>query len=172
LLRQSHLDELPQLLNVLVGDMSLIGPRPLLPEDQPSNPTTRLMVRPGITGWAQVNGGKFLTAQQKDEYDEYYIRNASIWFDLRIALLTLKVLFRRSGASDHAVAANFGGLARSDKPQPVFQIARPISQIPRPTERLGKTRLREHELPSNALGGVRLPSAVENSIRELRKPNG
>ena len=172
LLRQSRLDELPQLLNVLVGDMSLIGPRPLLPEDQPSNPTTRLMVRPGITGWAQVNGGKFLTAQQKDEYDEYYIRNASIWFDLRITLLTLKILFRRSGASDHAVAANFGGLSRSDKPQPVFPIPRPIAQIPRPTERLGKTRLREHELPSTALGGVRLPSAVENSIRELGKPNG
>ena len=65
LLRQSRLDELPQLLNVLVGDMSLIGPRPLLPEDQPSNPTTRLLVRPGISGWAQVNGGKFLTPEQK-----------------------------------------------------------------------------------------------------------
>ena len=145
LLRQSRLDELPQLLNVLVGDMSLIGPRPLLPEDQPTNPTTRLMVRPGITGWAQVNGGKFLTAQQKDQYDEYYIRNASIWFDLRIALLTLKVLFRRSGASDHEVAANFGGLSRSDKPQALFQ-------IPSPMERLGKTRLREQELRSVALG--------------------
>jgi hypothetical protein len=131
------------------------------------------MVRPGITGWAQVNGGKFLTAQQKDEYDEYYIRNASICFDLRIALLTLKVLVRRIGASDHAVAASFGGLSRPDKPQPVFQIIpRPMVQIPRPTERLGKTRLREQELPSNALGGVRLPSAVENSIRELGKPNG
>src|ERR1700687_21901 len=58
LLRKTGLDELPQLLNVVVGDMSLIGPRPLLPHDQPANPTTRLMVRPGITGWAQVNGGK------------------------------------------------------------------------------------------------------------------
>ena len=78
LLRQTRLDELPQLLNVLVGDMALIGPRPLLPEDQPANPATRLMVRPGITGWAQVNGGKFLTPEEKDQYDEFYIRNASL----------------------------------------------------------------------------------------------
>src|SRR5262245_45828348 len=66
LLRKFRLDELPQLLNVLVGDMSLIGPRPLLPHDQPSNATTRLMVRPGITGWAQVNGGKSITPGEKN----------------------------------------------------------------------------------------------------------
>ena len=64
------LDELPQLLNVLVGDMSLIGPRPLLPQDQPGDPTIRLMVRPGITGWAQVNGGKRITSEEKDDLDE------------------------------------------------------------------------------------------------------
>jgi lipopolysaccharide/colanic/teichoic acid biosynthesis glycosyltransferase len=132
LLRQSRLDEFPQLLNVLIGDMSLIGPRPLLPEDQPTNPTTRLLVRPGISGWAQVNGGKFLTPQQKDEFDEFYIRNASPWFDLRIAFLTLRVLFRRNKRSDHEVAANFGGVARIDGPKPIVQ-------IPRPTERLGST---------------------------------
>jgi len=106
LLRQTRLDELPQLLNVLVGDMALIGPRPLLPEDQPLNPATRLMVRPGITGWAQVNGGKFLTPEQKDQYDEYYIRNASLWFDLRIVFMTLRVLFRFGGRSDYEVAAS------------------------------------------------------------------
>ena len=77
LMRQTRLDELPQVLNILVGDMSLIGPRPLLPVDQPENPTTRLIVCPGITGMAQVNGGKFLTPAEKDEYDEYYVRNAS-----------------------------------------------------------------------------------------------
>ena len=65
-IRKFRLDELPQLLNVLVGDMSLIGPRPLLPHDQPPDPTLRLMVRPGITGWAQVNGGKLLTAEGKN----------------------------------------------------------------------------------------------------------
>ncbi len=65
LLRKLRLDELPQLLNVVVGDMSLVGPRPLLPHDQPRNPSLRLKVRPGITGWAQVNGGRLLTAQEK-----------------------------------------------------------------------------------------------------------
>jgi lipopolysaccharide/colanic/teichoic acid biosynthesis glycosyltransferase len=71
LLRKFRLDELPQLLNVLVGDMSLIGPRPLLPHDQPSDASTRLMVRPGITGWAQVNGGKSITPTQKNALDEW-----------------------------------------------------------------------------------------------------
>jgi lipopolysaccharide/colanic/teichoic acid biosynthesis glycosyltransferase len=116
-LRQTRLDELPQLLNVLVGDMSLIGPRPLLPEDQPANPTTRLLVRPGITGWAQVNGGKFLTPQEKDQFDEFYIRNASPWFDLHIAFLTLKVLFRRNAKSDHDVAAAFARVKLSEMPK-------------------------------------------------------
>jgi lipopolysaccharide/colanic/teichoic acid biosynthesis glycosyltransferase len=93
LLRKTGLDELPQLLNVLVGDMSLIGPRPLLPHDQPANPTTRLMVRPGITGWAQVNGGKQITSVEKDQLDEWYIRNASLLLDLRIFLLTFRYVF-------------------------------------------------------------------------------
>src|SRR5207248_2242991 len=84
LLRKSRLDELPQLLNVLVGDMSLIGPRPLLPHDQPPDPTLRLMVRPGITGWAQVNGGTLLTVSEKNACDEWYVRNASLWVDLKI----------------------------------------------------------------------------------------
>jgi len=106
LMRQTRLDELPQLLNVLVGDMALIGPRPLLPEDQPTNPVIRLMVRPGITGWAQVNGGKFLTPAEKDKYDEYYVRNASPWFDLRILFMTLRVLIRFTLHTDHDVAAD------------------------------------------------------------------
>jgi lipopolysaccharide/colanic/teichoic acid biosynthesis glycosyltransferase len=93
LLRSTGLDELPQLLNVLVGEMSLVGPRPLLPEDQPANPTIRLMVRPGITGWAQVNGGKQVTSEEKDDLDEWYIRNASPWLDLRILLLTCRYIF-------------------------------------------------------------------------------
>jgi lipopolysaccharide/colanic/teichoic acid biosynthesis glycosyltransferase len=84
LVRKSRLDELPQLLNVLVGDMSLIGPRPLLPHDQPSDSTARLMVRPGITGWAQVNGGKLITPEEKNALDEWYVRNASLCLDLKI----------------------------------------------------------------------------------------
>jgi len=89
LLRQTRLDELPQLVNVLVGNMSMIGPRPLLPQDQPPTPTVRLMVRPGITGWAQVNGATLLSPKEKEKLDEWYIRNASLWLDLRIAGLTL-----------------------------------------------------------------------------------
>src|SRR5262249_37625475 len=87
-LRQSRIDELPQLLNVLVGDMSLIGPRPLLPQDQPSNASIRLMVRPGITGWAQVNGGSHLSPTEKEALDVWYISNASLWVDLRIIGMT------------------------------------------------------------------------------------
>lgn len=94
LIRKTRLDELPQLLNVLVGDMSLIGPRPLLPQDQPPDPSLRLAVFPGITGWAQVNGGKLLTAEEKNELDEWYIRNASLWLDLRIMFLTALVVIR------------------------------------------------------------------------------
>jgi lipopolysaccharide/colanic/teichoic acid biosynthesis glycosyltransferase len=93
-LRASRIDELPQLLNVLFGDMSLIGPRPLLPEDQPSDRTIRLSVRPGISGWAQVNGGKRVGKEEKQKLDELYVRNASPGFDLRIALMTLKFMLR------------------------------------------------------------------------------
>ena len=110
LLRKSRLDELPQLLNVLVGDMSLIGPRPLLPHDQPANPTLRLTVRPGITGWAQINGGTLLSAQEKNELDEWYIRNASFLLDLRILLLTLMVIL--FGERRAQRTARSGGAAR------------------------------------------------------------
>ena len=94
-LRKFRLDELPQLLNVLVGDMSLIGPRPLLPHDQPSDATARLMVRPGITGWAQVNGGKLITPEEKNALDEWYVRNASFWLDLKIIGKTIVVHAQR-----------------------------------------------------------------------------
>jgi lipopolysaccharide/colanic/teichoic acid biosynthesis glycosyltransferase len=102
LLRDTSLDELPQLLNVLVGDMSLIGPRPLLPEDQPANSAERLMVRPGITGWAQVNGGKLVTVEEKEKFDGWYIRNASLWLDLRIVFRTLQIVLVGAGRSNEA----------------------------------------------------------------------
>jgi lipopolysaccharide/colanic/teichoic acid biosynthesis glycosyltransferase len=94
-IRAGRLDEIPQLLNVLVGDMSLIGPRPLLPVDQPSDPRSRLSVRPGITGWAQINGGTMVTPAEKDALDVWYVRHASFWLDLRIAVST--ALFALSG---------------------------------------------------------------------------
>ena len=102
ILRDTSLDELPQLLNVLVGNMSIIGPRPLLPEDQPENPTIRLSVRPGITGWAQINGGKRLTPKEKDELDEWYVKNASIWVDFKVALKTARILIWRARSEESA----------------------------------------------------------------------
>lgn len=99
-LRETSIDELPQLLNVLIGDMSLIGPRPLLPEDQPLNPAVRLMVRPGITGWAQINGGKLLTPEEKEKLDEWYVQNASIKVDLWIVWKTARILFFGSRSAE------------------------------------------------------------------------
>jgi lipopolysaccharide/colanic/teichoic acid biosynthesis glycosyltransferase len=104
MLRDKSLDELPQLLSVLIGDMSLIGPRPLLPEDQPADPSVRLMVRPGITGWAQVNGGKLLNAEEKDKLDEWYVRNASFWVDLRVLWKTVQIVLL--GARSEEAAAD------------------------------------------------------------------
>ncbi len=89
-LRASRLDELPQLLDILRGDMSFIGPRPLLPVDQPRDMRARLSVRPGLSGWAQVNGGKIISPEEKNALDLWYIANASLWLDLRIALLTVR----------------------------------------------------------------------------------
>jgi lipopolysaccharide/colanic/teichoic acid biosynthesis glycosyltransferase len=105
-LRSCRLDELPQLLNVLVGDMSLTGPRPLLPEDQPTDPTTRLSVRPGITGWAQVNGGTLIDAETKNELDEWYVRNASLWLDLKILAMTLKMMIKGERPHSSTVLAS------------------------------------------------------------------
>ena len=99
--RKSRLDEIPQLWNVVRGEMALIGPRPLLPIDQPADPSTRLLVRPGITGWAQVSGGTALTADEKDALDSWYIRHASPILDLQVAWRTL----RRFGHGERRDAA-------------------------------------------------------------------
>jgi lipopolysaccharide/colanic/teichoic acid biosynthesis glycosyltransferase len=104
-LRGTRLDVLPQLINVLVGDMSLIGPRPLPPRFQPTNPTIRFAVRPGITGWAQVNGGPLLTPIENDALDEWYIQNASFWLDLRIIMITLRVMIWGQRRPDEAMAS-------------------------------------------------------------------
>jgi lipopolysaccharide/colanic/teichoic acid biosynthesis glycosyltransferase len=94
MLRATRLDELPQLLNVLFGDMSLIGPRPLLPEDQPANTAVRLSVRPGISGWAQVHGAELVGKEEKEKLDEWYVRHVSLWLDLRITMMTLKLMMK------------------------------------------------------------------------------
>jgi lipopolysaccharide/colanic/teichoic acid biosynthesis glycosyltransferase len=89
LLRATRLDELPQLFNVLNGSMSLIGPRPLLPVDQPEKDTARLLVAPGITGWAQVHGGNLISAEEKRVLDDFYVHNASLRLDLLIFWRTI-----------------------------------------------------------------------------------
>jgi lipopolysaccharide/colanic/teichoic acid biosynthesis glycosyltransferase len=92
-LRRTRLDELPQLFNILRGEMSIVGPRPLLLIDQPPSNGIRLAVLPGITGWAQVHGGNLITPREKNALDEYYIRNASLWLDFKILVKTTQVLF-------------------------------------------------------------------------------
>ena len=91
--RKTSIDELPQLINVLKGDMALIGPRPLLPEYLPyytERERLRHTVRPGISGWAQVNGRNNVTWDQKLELDAYYVENLSFLMDLRVLLTTVK----------------------------------------------------------------------------------
>ena len=84
--------------------MSLIGPRPLLPEDQPSNRSIRLSVRPGISGWAQVNGAKLVTKEEKEKLDEWYVRNASLWVDLQIIMMTITVILKGRVSSEEILA--------------------------------------------------------------------
>lgn len=91
-LRRTRVDELPQIINVLLGDMSIIGPRPLLPIDQSPRFVVRLEMRPGLTGWAQVNGGRHLTIQDKAALDLWYVMNASFRLDFRILLLTARTI--------------------------------------------------------------------------------
>ena len=86
--RATRLDEIPQLLCILSGVMSIIGPRPLLPHDQPDSIGLRLMIAPGLTGWAQVNGGTAITVEEKNALDEWYVRHASALLDLEILART------------------------------------------------------------------------------------
>jgi lipopolysaccharide/colanic/teichoic acid biosynthesis glycosyltransferase len=111
-LRASSLDELPELFNVLIGDMSIVGPRPLLPEYlERYNETQarRHEVRPGITGWAQVNGRNAVPWKERFEMDVYYVDNRSALLDLRILGLTVAMVFKRSGiaAEGHATMDPF-----------------------------------------------------------------
>jgi lipopolysaccharide/colanic/teichoic acid biosynthesis glycosyltransferase len=97
IIRKLSLDELPQLWNVLKGDMSFVGPRPLLPEYLPlynKEQQRRHEVKPGITGWAQVNGRNAISWQQKFEYDLWYIQKQSFILDLKIVMLTLMKVFK------------------------------------------------------------------------------
>lgn len=113
-LRSTSLDELPTLWNVLCGNMSLVGPRPLLIEYLPlysKNQARRHDVRPGITGWAQVNGRNAISWNEKFELDTWYVENQSFALDMKIILLTLKKVIKRDGIShnNHVTMGKFKG---------------------------------------------------------------
>ena len=109
LVRKTSLDEIPQLINVLIGDMSIIGPRPLLPEYLPlynKAQKKRHNIRPGITGWAQVNGRNAISWKKKFELDVWYIDNQSMFLDLKIVLLTIKKVVISEGISQKGKATS------------------------------------------------------------------
>ncbi len=112
--RKTSLDEIPQLLNVIKGDMSLIGPRPLLPEYlnlYNESQKRRHDVKPGITGWAQVNGRNAISWQKKFEYDVWYVDHISLGLDCRIVWMTVLKVFRSEGINQngHATMTKFEG---------------------------------------------------------------
>ena len=114
IIRSLSLDELPQLFNVLKGDMSFIGPRPLLIEYLPlynERQKKRHNVKPGITGWAQVNGRNAISWEQKFEYDVWYVENLSFLIDMKILWMTVLKVLKRSGISQdgHATMEKFKG---------------------------------------------------------------
>ncbi|EJL6986188.1 sugar transferase [Vibrio cholerae] len=113
-LRNSSLDELPELWNVLKGDMSLVGPRPLLMQYLPlysKEQARRHEVRPGITGWAQINGRNAISWEEKFKLDVWYVDNPSFWLDIKILVLTVKKVFVKEGisAEDHVTMPEFKG---------------------------------------------------------------
>ncbi|MEZ9482501.1 sugar transferase [Vibrio splendidus] len=113
-LRSSSLDELPGLWNVLRGDMSLVGPRPLLVQYLPlynKEQSRRHDVRPGITGWAQINGRNAISWEDKFELDVWYVDNRTFWLDIKILFLTVKKVFVKEGitAEGHVTTEAFKG---------------------------------------------------------------
>lgn len=119
-LRRSSLDELPELINVLKGDMSLVGPRPLLMhylELYTPEQARRHEVRPGITGWAQINGRNAVSWEEKFRLDVWYVDNVSLWLDLKILFLTVWKVVKREGISQegHATMPQFTALAAQEK---------------------------------------------------------
>ncbi len=108
IIRKTSLDEIPQLINVLKGDMSLIGPRPLLVEYLPlynEFQKRRHEVRPGITGWAQINGRNAISWEEKFNLDVWYVNNLSFWLDIKIIWLTIAKVLRREGISQPGQAS-------------------------------------------------------------------
>lgn len=127
-LRATSLDELPELWNVLRGDMSVVGPRPLLIEYLPlysAEQARRHEVRPGVTGWAQVNGRNALSWEQKFALDVWYVDNRAFWLDLKVIWLTVRKVLKRDGISGEGVATmtRFAG-SSSLEPEPPTRSAK------------------------------------------------
>jgi len=131
-LRATRLDEIPQLWNVLTGEMSVIGPRPLLPIDQPNTYSTRLDVRPGLTGLAQISGGKLLSIEEKDAFDEHYVRHGSIFLDFSILARTLWVMLRGDRRNEAIIAAALAEKQEHGKAKNTILRTREISSEPLP----------------------------------------
>lgn len=107
IVRSLSIDELPQLINVFIGDMSIVGPRPLLPEYMPlysAEQSRRHLVRPGITGWAQCHGRNAITWKEKLNLDVWYVDNYSFLVDLKVILLSVKKVLARDGISHEGQA--------------------------------------------------------------------
>lgn len=118
LLRSTSLDELPELLNVIKGDMSFVGPRPLLVEyldRYTPEQARRHEVKPGITGWAQVNGRNVISWEEKFSLDVWYVDNQSMWLDMKILFMTIVKVFKREGISQkgHVTAGEFNGHSKN-----------------------------------------------------------
>lgn len=118
-IRKTSLDEIPQLLNVIKGDMSFVGPRPWLVEYLPlysEEQRRRHLVKPGITGWAQVHGRNQLSWEKRFDYDLYYVNNQSFWLDLKILFLTIYKVFKAEGISNqqHATMEKFTGKQKTN----------------------------------------------------------
>jgi lipopolysaccharide/colanic/teichoic acid biosynthesis glycosyltransferase len=140
-LRRTRLDELPQLWNILCGEMSFVGPRPLLPIDQPPAFASRLLVRPGLTGWAQVMGGRDVSPADKAALDIWYVQNASLRLDIEILVRTVPVVLFGERISHEAIREAWqslrrGGICLADGPNTGSQSA-------------------PQEAPAHVLGGPR-----------------
>ncbi len=123
-LRATSLDELPELINVFLGQMSLVGPRPLLPqylERYTPEQARRHEVKPGITGWAQANGRNTLVWEEKFRLDVWYVDNWSLWLDLKILFMTIGKVLKRDGISSdgHATMPEFMGTKQNSAGEPI-----------------------------------------------------